>query len=46
MSKRRWLQIPAIAYIEIFRNTPALIHLMCVYYCLPILTGLEMSAAA
>ena len=46
MSKRRWLQIPAIAYIEIFRNTPALIQLMWVYYCLPILTGLEMSAAA
>jgi polar amino acid transport system permease protein len=46
MSKRRWLQIPAILYIEIFRNTPALIQLMWVYYCLPILTGLEMSAAA
>ncbi len=46
MSKRRWLQVPAIAYIEVFRNTPALIQLMWVYYCLPILTGLEMSAAA
>jgi len=46
MSKRRWLQMPAIAYIEVFRNTPALIQLMWVYYCLPILTGLEMSAAA
>jgi His/Glu/Gln/Arg/opine family amino acid ABC transporter permease subunit len=45
MSKRRWLQVPAIAYIEVFRNTPALIQLMWVYYCLPILTGLEMSAA-
>src|SRR3954470_7205860 len=46
MSKRRWLYMPAIAYIELFRNTPALIQLMWVYYCLPILTGLEMSAAA
>lgn len=45
MSKRRWLQVPAIAYIEVFRNTPALIQLMWVYYCLPILTGLEMGAA-
>src|SRR5438105_4662332 len=45
MSKRRWIQVPAIAYIELFRNTPALIQLMWVYYCLPILTGLEMSAA-
>lgn len=46
MSKRRWLNAPAIAYIEIFRNTPALIQLMWVYYCLPILTGIEMSAVA
>jgi His/Glu/Gln/Arg/opine family amino acid ABC transporter permease subunit len=46
MSRRRWLQVPAIAYIEVFRNTPALIQLMWVYYCLPILTGIEMSAAA
>jgi len=46
MSSRRWLNVPAIAYIEVFRNTPALIQLMWVYYCLPILTGLEMSAAA
>jgi polar amino acid transport system permease protein len=45
MSERRWIQVPAIAYIELFRNTPALIQLMWVYYCLPILTGLEMSAA-
>jgi polar amino acid transport system permease protein len=45
MSSRRWLQVPAIAYIELFRNTPALIQLMWVYYCLPILTGLEMNAA-
>ena len=46
MSRRRWLQAPAIAYIEIFRNTPALIQLMWVYYCLPILTGIDMSAVA
>jgi polar amino acid transport system permease protein len=46
LSKRKWLYMPAIAYIEVFRNTPALIQLMWVYYCLPILTGIEMSAAA
>lgn len=45
MSHRNWLRAPAVAYIEVFRNTPALIQLMWVYYCLPILTGLEMSAA-
>ena len=38
--------MPAIGYIELFRNTPALIQLMWVYYCLPILTGIEMGAAA
>lgn len=44
MSKRRWLQWPAIAYVEIFRNTPALIQLMWAYYCLPILAGINLSA--
>lgn len=34
LSKRKWLYMPAIAYIEVFRNTPALIQLMWVYYCL------------
>lgn len=46
MSPRRWLLLPAIGYIELFRNTPALIQLMWMYYCLPLLTGLEMSAVA
>lgn len=46
MSPRPWLQLPAIGYIELFRNTPALIQLMWMYYCLPLLTGLEMSAVA
>jgi polar amino acid transport system permease protein len=45
MSKRPWLKMPATAYIEVFRNTPALIQLMWVYYCLPILTGIDLSAA-
>lgn len=46
MSARRWLHMPALAYIEVFRNTPALIQLMWVYYCLPILTGIDMTAVA
>lgn len=44
MSPRPWLQLPAIGYIELFRNTPALIQLMWMYYCLPLLTGLELGA--
>lgn len=46
MSDSRWLNLPAIGYIEMFRNTPALIQLMWMYYCLPLLTGIEISAVA
>jgi polar amino acid transport system permease protein len=45
LSHRRWLFAPAVAYIEVFRNTPALVQLIWIYYCLPILTGINMSAA-
>ncbi len=45
MSKRPWLYSPAAAYVEVFRNTPALVQLIWIYYCLPILTGLNLSAA-
>src|SRR5581483_11694002 len=44
MSKRAWLYGPATAYVEIFRNTTALVQLIWVYYCLPILTGINMNA--
>jgi His/Glu/Gln/Arg/opine family amino acid ABC transporter permease subunit len=44
MSRRRWLYAPATVYIEVFRNTPALVQLIWVYYCLPILTGINMNA--
>lgn len=46
MSRRLWLHGPAAAYIEVFRNTPALVQLIWVYYCLPILVGINLSAAA
>ena len=45
LSKRRLLAALAGAYVEVFRNTPALVQLIWVYYCLPILTGINMSAA-
>jgi ectoine/hydroxyectoine ABC transporter permease protein EhuC len=44
LSKRRYVSGPATAYIEVFRNTPALVQLIWIYYCLPILTGLNMNA--
>jgi His/Glu/Gln/Arg/opine family amino acid ABC transporter permease subunit len=45
MSTRRWLNSPATAYVEVFRNTTSIFHLIWVYYCLPILTGINMNAA-
>jgi ectoine/hydroxyectoine ABC transporter permease protein EhuC len=44
MSRRRALALPALAYIEVFRNTPVLVQLIWVYYCLPILTGINLNA--
>ena len=43
MSKRAWFYGPATAYVEVFRNTPALVQLIWFYYCLPILTGINLS---
>ncbi|MCA8250430.1 amino acid ABC transporter permease [Burkholderia multivorans] len=31
------------AYVEVFRNTPTLVQLIWVYYCLPVLTGINLS---
>jgi len=35
MSKRGWLRNPALAFIEIIRNTPFLIQVFMVFYVLP-----------
>src|SRR5215475_9786856 len=37
---------PVAAYIEFFRGTPALVQLVWVYYCLPIVLGLELPSFA
>lgn len=44
MSRARWLSWPAMAYVEIFRNTPVLVQLVWFYYAFPVLTGLQMAA--
>jgi polar amino acid transport system permease protein len=41
----RWLSIPLRFYIEVFRCTPLLVQLVWVYYALPVLIGVEMTAA-
>jgi len=44
MSKSKAFSTPAIFYVELFRNTPELVQLIWIYYCLPILFGLQMVA--
>jgi polar amino acid transport system permease protein len=42
---RRWLLFaPATIYIETFRSTPTLVQLVWIYYALPMLTGVQLSA--
>ena len=40
----RWVSIPVRGYIEVFRCTPLLVQLVWVYYALPVLIGVDMSA--
>lgn len=37
MSKQVWLRLPAVTFIEIFRCTPALIQIVWIFYCVPML---------
>ncbi len=37
---------PVAFYVELFRGTPALVQLVWVYYCLPIVLGLELPSFA
>ncbi|MFC0219491.1 polar amino acid transport system permease protein [Pseudochelatococcus lubricantis] len=45
LNAARWLDILLRAYIEVFRCTPLLVQLVWVYYALPVLIGVDMSAA-
>jgi len=45
-SRSRWLDWPATALIELFRNTPVLVQMMWFYFAFPILVGGKMSAFA
>lgn len=44
LSKIRGMPFLAATYIEIFRDTPVLVQLFWVYYVLPILLGIQISA--
>jgi len=45
-SGTRWISFPAATYCELFRDTPVLVQLFWVYYVLPVLTGVRLSAFA
>lgn len=44
LSTKSIFRLPAVAYVTVFRNTPALVQLIWVYYCLPILINIEITA--
>lgn len=41
-SKHKLLSVPTAFFVETFRSTPALVQLVWIYYCLPILTGIRL----
>lgn len=43
VSRFPFLNAPAYAFIAVLRNTPTLVQLIWVYYCLPVLTGLKLT---
>jgi His/Glu/Gln/Arg/opine family amino acid ABC transporter permease subunit len=44
ISNRWYLYWPATVYVALLRNTPVLVQLIWVYYCLPLLLGVDFSA--
>ena len=43
ISQRAWLNVPAIGFVEVFRNTPVLIQLIWFYYAFPIVLGQQLT---
>lgn len=42
LSKKRWLELPALWFTEFYRNTPPLIHFFWAFYGLPVLIGVSL----
>jgi polar amino acid transport system permease protein len=45
LSKSRLVNIPLVAFIEIFRCTPLLVQIVWFYYALPVILGIQIPAA-
>ncbi len=43
VSRSRTLRIVSTAYVEFFRGTPVLVQLFWIFFCLPIVLGIEIS---
>ena len=43
-SKLLVVSLPAAWYVEIIRDTPLLVQIVWIFYCLPILVGIDMTA--
>jgi polar amino acid transport system permease protein len=41
-SGSRWLSVPAGLYVELFRGTPLLIQLFWVFFCFPVVFGIDI----
>ncbi len=41
-ARSRWLNLPATAFVEFFRNTPVLVQILWFYYALPILMPFDI----
>lgn len=46
LSPRRALRWPAAAFIEFYRNTPAIVHFFWYYFALPVVLDVELTAFA
>jgi polar amino acid transport system permease protein len=44
LSKSRMLNVPLVAFIEVFRCTPVLVQIVWFYYALPVLLGIQIPA--
>lgn len=42
VSRSRWVSVPAGLYVELFRGTPLLIQLFWVFFCFPVVFGIDV----
>src|SRR6202049_1294813 len=44
LSRNKFLTLPLVAYVEIFRCTPLLVQIIWFYYALPVVLGIDIPA--